>query len=138
MPHKCKNPRCSQHPDLYQTGWSAKQGPTHHCRVCGWGYWTHIVKPTAEQVAEAEKLYPKFTKEALIEALTREVPRPKPEGELYKDAEKKMIEQLGGPDSPYWLQKHKKRYWRAKYIELYPNSDLAKKAKQDQWDKENK
>jgi hypothetical protein len=126
MANKCTNKRCSQRPLLYQTGWGASQGCTHRCKICGWGYWTHEIKPKLADIQAAEKANPKFTRDAIIVAMTREVLRPQPPGEWGKGAEKRMIEQLGGPKSPYWLSKKLKRYWEAKYLELYPPPEIKK------------
>lgn len=111
----CQNEACSQHLPLHQTGFSEKQGCTHYCKICGWGYWTHEVKPTTEEVQAAEKAFPKYTRERITNALTREVLKPKPPGIW----EKVMIEHLGG-FQPYWLSRNLKRIWRKKYLELHP------------------
>lgn len=124
---KCPNQRCAQHPELYLTGGSPQQGPTHHCRICGYAYWTHEVKPSEDEVKAAEIAAPKYTEAQLRLALTREVLKPMPPGEWGKGAEKRMIEQLGGPNQPYWLQDKKKKYWTQKYKELYPPPEEEKK-----------
>jgi len=117
---KCPNINCAQHPELYITGNSPQQGPTHYCRVCSYAYWTHVEAPDIEEVKAVEKAYPKYTRDRITEALTRNVIKPMPPGEWGKGAEKRMVEQLGGPDQPYWLHNKKKIYWRKEYEKLYP------------------
>ena len=118
--NRCTNDGCSQHRRLKQTGFGEKQGCTHYCIICGWGYWTHIIKPTAEQIQEAQKLYPKLKSGEVSAGLTREVLKPVPEGELGKGAEKVMIEHLGG-FQPFWLNEELKKVWREKYYILFPD-----------------
>jgi len=125
--YKCTNNRCSQHPYLYITGENLKTAPSHHCRICGYAFWTHEELPSKEELEDIVKQYPKYTEAYLKLALTREVLKPLPPGNWGKGAEKRMIEQLGGPRQPYWLQEKKKRYWTRKYEELYPPPKEEKK-----------
>jgi hypothetical protein len=109
-------------------------------------FWEHDVFPTEEQLDAAEKLYPKFTRDALKDAMVRQVikrdpPCPSPglsTGKMrYEATRKKKIEQLGS-NPPSQLSPKKRFYWMLKYYELYPNCDDAKAYKQAQEDEENK
>lgn len=142
----CPIQTCSTHPETYQTGGSRQQGPTYWCRVCGYMFWEHDVFPTEEQLDAAEKLYPKYTRIALKDAMTRQVikrdpPCPSPNlstgKQRYEATRKKKIEQLGGSNPPSQLRSKKRLYWMLKYFDLYPNCDAAKAYKQEQWDKDN-
>lgn len=111
----CQNASCSQHPPLYQTGFNTAQGCTHYCKICGWGYWTHIIKPTDEQIKTAEKLYPKYTKALLTDMLTWEIVKPKPPGIWGKGSVEKTMLKYLGEFQPYWLSDKLKKIWKAKY-----------------------
>jgi len=123
--NRCSNKSCNQRPLLYQTGYSSKQGCTHCCHVCGWGYWTHEIEPSTEEISEVQKLNKKMTYGDIKKALTKEVLKPYPQGEWGKTAEKKMIEHLGG-HQPEWLPHRLKIYWRAKYLELNSPDETKK------------
>ena len=122
----CQNESCSQHPLLYQTGFSDKQGCTHYCKICGWGYWTHLLYPTTQEVDEAKRFYPKLNSPQVRELLVREILKPKPVGAMITTVERTMIEYLGN-FQPYWLKPHLKKIWRKKYLKLYPPKEKEKK-----------
>lgn len=118
MKQRCVNPRCSQRPHLNQTGWGIKQGCTHYCPICSWGYWTHKIEPSTDDISVVQKANKKLTYSDAKIALTQEVLKPYPAGEWGKTAEKKMIEHLGG-HQPEWLSRKLKLYWREKYLEMF-------------------
>lgn len=121
MKRKCTNSICYiMSFDLYQTGYSEKQGCTHYCPVCGWGYWTHIEKPSKENIDNLHKANPKISRIEIEQYLTQEILRPYPPVEWGKGSEKKMIEHLGGDNQPFWLPNNLKKYWRKKYLESKP------------------
>jgi len=115
----CQNEACSQHLPLHPTGFNEKQGCTYYCKICGWGYWTHYILPTTEEVQAAEKAHPKYTKDRITKALTLEVLKPKPPGTYQTAIERQMIDHLGG-FQPYWLNPKLKRIWHKKCLKLHP------------------
>lgn len=122
MPKCTANRRCAQHLELTHTGYGRKQGCTHYCKVCGWGYWTHKIKPTNKQIEEAKKINPK----AVAHDLTYYIVKPQPKVKWGTGVDAQMIDFFGGSKRPYWLNDKLKRIWRAKYIKKYPNSIFAK------------
>ncbi len=125
--HRCQNESCSQHPPLRQTSFSITQGCTHYCNICGWGYWTHIIKPELDVIRAAEKANPKYTRDAVIVAMTREILRPLPDAALRSVAEKMRLKHLGG-FQPFWMKEKDKKIWKAKYLKEFPPPPEIKKS----------
>lgn len=119
---RCTNPRCSQHRHMTQTGFSRKQGCTHHCILCGWGYWTHKIKPTDEQIKEAKKINPKAVAHDLTYYTLKPIP---PNKFMSGTVENMMIDYFGGSKCPYWLNDKLRAKWKVKYIKKYPSSRIA-------------
>lgn len=125
MNYKCTNPSCTMGSVLYLTSFSEKQGCTHYCRVCGWGYWTHHIKPSKEEVDALAIQNPKASRNDIEKYLTKEVVKPAPAAQWGKTPETLMIEHLGG-FQPYWLRIPLRDYWRKKYLELHSEEEPKK------------
>jgi hypothetical protein len=126
MYKRCTNPQCSQKRKLSVTGYGRKQGCTHYCKICGWGYWTHKIKPTSEQIAEAKKI----NSNAIAHDLTYYILKPDPPGKWGSSPDTIKVDFFGGSKRPYWLNDRLKRIWRAKYIKKYPDCIYAKELKE--------
>ena len=83
---------CSQGFYLAVSGYSDKQGPTHYCPGCRWGFWPVLFKPTAAQVNEAKKTDPKASEATMSYMKMCNKPGPK----WGTSPENLMIDQLGG------------------------------------------
>ena len=124
--YRCINYSCSQHPPLYQTSFSSKQGCTHYCKICGWGYWTHIKEPEEEEILALLKAYPKLSRLQAKELLSVEIVKPKPPGVWGAGPEKIMLEHLG-KFQPFWLSNRLKIIWKKKYEDSIKPPEEEKK-----------
>ena len=124
---------CSQGFKLAVSGYSEKQGPTHYCPCCRWGFWPVIMKPTAAQVKEIQKTHPDL-KEA---DLTYTKLRNKPAATWGGSPETVMIDHLGGK-LPTFLTVALRRYWNKKWCEKYPNTERGKAYRQKIMDEQKK
>jgi hypothetical protein len=112
---------CNQGFHLRLTGMSKKQGPTHYCPGCRWAFWPVEMKPSYAQVRLAQKT----RHDASGENMKYIKMRNKPSADGSQTLRYKMIDQLG--PSPLFLTDDLKKYWRKKYCDKYPNSDIAKR-----------
>jgi len=126
---------CSQQIKLEPTGYSDSQAPSKYCPICRIGFWLVEIKPSLNQLTQARSKYNNIAiKESDMSytALRRE-PLPTWNSNTKLRAENvknKMIDQLGKL-LPWWLTDKQKAYWAKKYDERYPNSDIAKKRKEN-------
>lgn len=123
---------CSQQLPLSVSGYSEKQGPTHFCPVCRWGFWTVEMKPSADQIALAKLDHPEACEANMKYFKLRNKPNPK----WGSTAETLMIDQYGKLE-PQFLTVKLRKYWLNKYCDKYPNSEKAtRRAKRQQSSKD--
>jgi hypothetical protein len=122
----------SQWVKLQVSGLSEKQGPTHFCPICRWGFWPVKFIPNTAQVKHAMLTNPKATTQNM--SYIRMCNKPKPP--YNQSVEYAMIIQLG-KCGPSFLTEKLKEYWLDKYCTKFPSTERAiqrKKYKQQQID----
>jgi len=112
---------CSQTAPLRISGYSEKQGPTHFCPICRWGFWPVLIKPSKEQVVLFQISYPEANEKNMSYMKMCNKPA---QGQYGKSTDDIMLDQMGKL-MPDFLTEGLKEYWIEKYCAKYPNGNIC-------------